>query len=69
MSTYPAESIILKWYCPRCDIHSEQYLSDIAEVGTAICEECGDDMLLGINVELLPYSQCGDNIPTNCDGD
>ena len=67
MSTYPAESIILHWYCSECDIRSEQRLIDIAEVGTAICPGCDNDMLLGIDVELLPYSQC-ENHPID-DGD
>lgn len=57
MQSYPAESIILHWWCPECDVKAQQYLTDIVDVGTAICEECGNDMCLRKDVELLPYSK------------
>ena len=38
--------ITLNWSCAECHTTSVQPLSDIAEVGTAICEVCGNDMVL-----------------------
>lgn len=32
------------WRCHSCDINSEARFSDLAEVGTPICAECGEDM-------------------------
>ena len=43
--------ITLLWECDRCHIKASQPLEDIAEVGTAICEDCGDDMTLQEEVE------------------
>lgn len=39
-------NITLNWTCDDCSETVEQPLSDVAEVGTAICPECGRDMAL-----------------------
>lgn len=53
LKTYPSDKVIIRWYCPKCHEVGEQPLTDIPEVGTAICE-CGDDMELSPFVQLLP---------------
>ena len=40
------DKIILNYTCENCKETGEQFLCDIVEVGTAICQECGDDMEL-----------------------
>jgi len=49
----PIHKIILHYYCQHCDEAAFQYLPNITEVGTAICPDCGDDMELEDNVEVL----------------
>ena len=44
--------ITLNWACEQCHTQSVQPLTDIAEVGTAICEVCGDDMVLDGDVTV-----------------
>lgn len=46
------DRIILDYRCEKCNETGQQLLSDIVEVGTAICPECGDDM------ELDEFATC-----------
>jgi hypothetical protein len=50
----PVSKITLLWVCPNKNCHEEaaQPLGEIAEAGTAICPECGDDMELKEYVEV-----------------
>jgi hypothetical protein len=50
----PVSKITLLWVCPNrdCDEEVAQPLGEIAEAGTAICPECGDDMELKEYVEV-----------------
>jgi predicted RNA-binding Zn-ribbon protein involved in translation (DUF1610 family) len=50
----PVSHITLLWICPDCDEKVEGALSDIVDVGTAICPDCGEDMVLDDNVEVAP---------------
>lgn len=49
--------ITLNWSCEPCHTQSVQPLWDITEVGTAVCEVCGDDMALEDHVAVNPDSQ------------
>lgn len=52
MKLIPASEITLNWTCEECDEKVQQPLTDIVEVGTAICPECGDDMTLEEEVQV-----------------
>lgn len=56
-----AFSVWLAWSCDNTDEHPdnehnieevEQQLTDVPEVGTAVCPQCGCDMLLSPNVRI-----------------
>ena len=44
--TVKSDDMTLRWECARCHVTAEQALTNIAEVGTPICESCGNDMVL-----------------------
>ena len=46
MQTVKVEKITLLYSCPECGDRVSQNLSDIVEVGTAVCSECDVDMEL-----------------------
>ena len=59
METRYAHEVWLLWECDNTDDHPdiennveevEQQLTDVPEVGTAICPQCGEDMTLKPNV-------------------
>lgn len=52
MKELPVEKIILQYKCPLCGDTHEQPLSEIVEVGTAICTECDCDMELQDTVKV-----------------
>ena len=54
--TVESDDVTLRWECARCHVQAEQALTDIAECGTAICENCGDDMTL--EAEVVVASEC-----------
>lgn len=55
LSRIPTHAVWLSWTCDNTDEHPdiennieqvEQQLTEVPEVGTAICPQCGDDMWL-----------------------
>lgn len=38
-----ASDIALNWTCPECGQKFMQWLGDIAQSGTAVCDNCGCD--------------------------
>lgn len=46
MNEIPVEKIILQYKCPECGDTHQQPLSEIVEVGTAVCTGCDCDMEL-----------------------
>ena len=44
------------WRCHSCDTGAELLFSDLADAGTPICGECGDDMAL-VNV-IIDEEKC-----------
>lgn len=61
MSTIEAYRVWLVWTCDNTDEHPDiehnieevrQQLTDVPEVGGAVCPQCGEDMELSSHVEI-----------------
>jgi len=50
--TFATSSVTPLLVCEECDVHAEQNLTDITDVGTLICTECGQDMTLDDHVRV-----------------
>lgn len=52
--TVAIQQITLLWECERCDVTATQPLSNIADAGTFLCEQCDDEMSLASVAQIDP---------------
>lgn len=46
MTLLNPDKVVIRWICEDCHNRAEGVLSDIPDVGVAVCQECGEDMTI-----------------------